>query len=98
MGRNGKQEAVFPKMVSFINKNIGNVLSSKELLLGNNPGRDSATSYLYKFIKLGYVAYYDKDSDVKKGDSLFKVVKGFPKGYNSVDMKKEMRLKNGYIV
>ena len=40
MGRNGKQAPVFSEMVKFVNDNVGKVVSSKEILLGKEPGRN----------------------------------------------------------
>lgn len=97
MGRNGKKMPVFPEMVKLINCNVGNVLSSKEILLGKEPGRNSETAYLYKFIKLGYVKPVDDNSFVKDKSSSFKVIKEFPKHYNSVMLMTEMKIANGYI-
>ena len=52
MGRNGKQAPVFPEMVKFVNNNVGKVVSSKEILLGKEPGRNSETAYLYNGYRL----------------------------------------------
>lgn len=96
MGRNGKKTPVFMEMVNFVNENIGKVVSSKEILLGKNPGRNSETAYLYKFVKLGYVEPVG-ESFVKDKDANFKVVKAFPKHYNSVMLMDELKVFNGYI-
>lgn len=96
MGRNGKQAPVFPEMVKFINDNVGKVVSSKEILLGKEPGRNSETAYLYKFVKLGYVKPGD-NSFVKDKTASFKVIKEFPKHYNSVMFMDELRMANGYM-
>lgn len=96
MGRNGKQAPVFPEMVKFINDNVGKVVSSKEILLGKEPGRNSETAYLYKFVKLGYVEPVG-DSFVKDKIASFKVIREFPKHYNSVMFMDELRVANGYI-
>ena len=95
MGRNGKQAPVFPEMVKFVNDNVGKVVSSKEILLGKKPGRNSETAYLYKFVKLGYVE--PVNSFVKDKTASFKVIKEFPKHYNSVMFMDELRAANGYI-
>ena len=82
MGRNGKQAPVFPEMVKFVNDNVGKVVSSKEILLGKEPGRNSETAYLYKFVKLGYVEPVGDNSFVKDKTASF---------------KDEMRMANGFI-
>ena len=96
MGRNGKQAPVFPEMVKFVNDNVGKVVSSKEILLGKEPGKNSETAYLYKFIKLGYVKAVN-DGFVMHKDTMYEIVKPFPKHYNSVMFMDEMRVINGYI-
>lgn len=96
MGRNGKRAPVFPEMVKFVNDNVGKVVSSKEILLGKEPGKNSETAYLYKFVKLGYVEPVG-NSFVKDKTASFKVIKEFPKHYNSVVFMDELRMANGYI-
>lgn len=97
MGRNGKRAPVFPEMVKFVNDNVGKVVSSKEILLGKEPGKNSETTYLYKFVKLGYIELVDNNSFVKDKTASFKVIKEFPKHYNSVMIMDELRVANGYI-
>lgn len=97
MGRNGKQAPVFPEMVKFVNDNVGKVVSSKEILLGKEPGRNSETVYLYKFVKLGYVELVGDNSFVRDKTASFKVIKEFPKHYNSVMLIDELRVASGYI-
>lgn len=97
MGRNGKQTPVFSEMVKFVNDNVGKVVSSKEILLGKEPGQNTETTYLYKFVKLGYVKPADDNSFVKDKTASFKVIKEFPKHYNSVMFTDELRTVNGYI-
>lgn len=96
MGRNGKQAPVFTEMVNFINSNVGKKISSKEILLGKEPGRNSETAYLYKFIKLEYVKAVN-DGFVMHKDTMYEIVKPFPKHYNSVMFMDELRVVNGYI-
>ena len=96
MGRNGKQAPVFLEMVKFVNDNVGKVVSSKEILLGKEPGRNSETAYLYKFIKLEYVKAVN-DGFVMHKDTVYEIVKPFPKHYNSVMLMDEMRVANGFI-
>lgn len=98
MGRNGKKAPVFLEMVKFVNDNIGKVVSSSEILLGKEPGRNAETTYLYKFVKLGYVELADDNSFVRDKTASFKVVKGFPKHYNSVMFMDELRVAKGYIL
>ena len=97
MGRNGKQAPVFPEMVKFVNDNVGKVVSSKEILLGKEPGRNSETAYPYKFVKLGYVEPVDDNSFVMHKDTMYEIVKPFPKYYNSVMFMDELRVANGFI-
>lgn len=97
MGRNGKQAPVFPEMVKFVNNNVGKVVSSKEILLGKEPGKNSETAYLYKFVKLEYVKPVGDNSFVKDKTASFKVIKEFPKHYNSVMLMDELRAADGYI-
>lgn len=96
MGRNGKNPSVFNLMVEFVNSNVGNVVTSQNILLGKEPGRNSETAYLYKFVKLGYVEPTN-GSFVKEKTAKFKILKGFPKHYNSVMFMDELRVSKGYI-
>lgn len=96
MGRNGKKPSVFTEMVNFINNNVGKKISSKEILLGKEPGRNSETAYLYKFIKLEYVKAVN-DGFVMHKDTMYEIVKPFPKHYNSVMFMDELRVANGFI-
>lgn len=96
MGRNGKQAPVFPEMVKFVNDNVGKVVSSKEILLGKEPGKNSETAYLYKFIKLGYVKAVNNGFVMHK-DTVYEIVRPFPKHYNSVMFMDELRVANGFI-
>lgn len=96
MGRNGKKPSVFTEMVKFVNDNVGKVVSSKEILLGKEPGRNSETAYLYKFIKLEYVKAVN-DGFVMHKDTVYEIVRPFPKHYNSVMFMDELRVANGFI-
>lgn len=96
MGRNGKKPSVFTEMVNFINNNVGKKISSKEILLGKEPGRNSETAYLYKFIKLEYVKAVN-DGFVMHKDTMYEIVKPFPKHYNSVMFMDELRVANRFI-
>lgn len=96
MGRNGKKPSVFTEMVNFINNNVGKKINSKEILLGKEPGRNSETAYLYKFIKLEYVKAVN-DGFVMHKDTIYEIVKPFPKHYNSVMFMDELRVANGFI-
>ena len=96
MGCNGKKPSVFTEMVNFINSNVGKKISSKEILLGKEPGRNSETAYLYKFIKLEYVKAVN-DGFVMHKDTMYEIVKPFPKHYNSVMFMDELRVANGFI-
>lgn len=97
MGRNGKRAPVFLEMIKFVSDNVGKVVSSNEILLGKEPGRNSETAYLYKFVKLGYVKPVDDNSFVKDKGAKFKIVKEFPKHYNSVMLMDELKIVNGLI-
>ena len=96
MGRNGKKPSEFTEMLNFINSNVGKKISSKEILLGKEPGRNSETAYLYKFIKLEYVKAVN-DGFVMHKDTMYEIVKPFPKHYNSVMFMDELRVANGFI-
>ena len=96
MGRNGKKPSVFTEMVNFIYNNVGKKISSKEILLGKEPGRNSETAYLYKFIKLEYVKAVN-DGFVMHKDTVYEIVRPFPKHYNSVMFMDELRVANGFI-
>lgn len=96
MGRNGKKPSVFTEMVNFINNSVGKKISSKEILLGKEPGRNSETAYLYKFIKLEYVKAVN-DGFVMHKDTVYEIVRPFPKHYNSVMFMDELRVANGFI-
>lgn len=97
MGRNGKRAPIFPEVVKFVNDNVGKVVSSKEILLGKEPGRNSETVYLYRLVKLGYVEPVGDNSFVRDKTASFKVIKGFPKHYNSVMLMDELRVASGLI-
>lgn len=96
MGRNGKKAPVFLEMVKFVNDNAGKVVSSSEILLGKEPGRNSETAYLYKFVKLGYVELME-EGFVKDKGAKFRIVKEFPKHYNSVMLMDELKVVNGFM-
>lgn len=95
MGRNGKKLPVFPEMVKFVNDNVGNIVSSEAILLGKTPDRGSETSYLYKFIKAGYIEPINKGS-VQDKNTMYKILRAFPEHYNSCMLKDELRVINGY--
>lgn len=98
MGRNGKTPSVFSKIMKVINDNVGKVISSNEILLGNEPGRNSATAYVYKLIKLGYI---EIDSETNRAvldkETKYKIKKSFPAHYNSVMLMNELKIYNGLI-
>lgn len=98
MGRNGKMPAAFKQVVAFINENVGREVSSQDILLGKKPGRNSETSYLYTFIKLGYVKTAKEGASVMNRETRFIILKAFPANYTSVQMKIELRKLNGYII
>lgn len=95
MGRNGKSAPVFPQMVKLVNENVGKIISSDAILLGNKPGRNSVTSYLYKFVKLGYIK--PTAGFINDEFAQYEVLKPFPQGYNSVMMGDELKIVNGKI-
>ena len=96
MGRNGKQTPIFLKMVNFVNDNVGNIVTSQKILFGKEPGRNSETAYLYKFVKLGYVEPTNGSFVIDK-TAKFKVLKKFPDHYISVMLMEELRVFNGFI-
>lgn len=93
MGRNGKKTPVFGQVMHFINSHVGETVTSFELLLGNTPDRGAATSYLYKFIKLGYIRIVEGTS-VLDPNARYEILRAMPPGYNSQKMKQEMKLLN----
>ncbi len=96
MGRNGKNAPVFTSAIEFVNNNVGKTVTSAEILLGKEPGRNSETAYLYKFLKLGYVKAINGGFVMHK-DTKYKIIKPFPPHYNSVMIKDELRVANGLI-
>lgn len=96
MGRNGKAESVFTKMLNLISENVGKTLTSSEILLGNKPGRNSATAYLYKFVKLGYVRAKN-NKFIMDESAEYDILKPFQEGYNSVMLMDELKIANGFI-
>ena len=88
MGRNGKSAPAFPKMVIFINANVGREVVANEILLGKAPGRNSETSYLYRILKLGYAKILD-NKNVMDPKAKYKILKRFPENYNSVALMAE---------
>lgn len=96
MGRNGKNVPVFTSAIKFVNNNVGKTVTSAEILLGKEPGRNSETAYLYKFLKLGYVKAINGGFVMHK-DTKYKIIKPFPLHYNSVMLKDELRVANGLI-
>lgn len=94
MGRNGKNPSAFPRMIEVVNNNVGNVLTSEEILLGATPNcRSVETNYVYKFIKLGYLEMIGQK--VTDPATKYKVLKAFPYGYNSTMFMDELRIANG---
>ncbi len=96
MGRNGQNMPVLPEMFRVINLNQGKIIDSSVLLLGKDPGRNSATAYAYKFVKLGYIEPIGEGGVMDKA-TKYKVVKAFPSYYNSMMLMDEMRVANGLI-
>lgn len=96
MGKDGKNRPVFPDIVKFVNENVGKVVTSKELLLGKEPGRNSETAYLYKLVKLGYAEPVN-DSRVMSNTATYRIIKSFPPHYNSMMLMDELRAANGLI-
>ena len=98
MGRNGKAISVFSRMIKLVNDNIGNVISSEEMLLGNEPGRNSATAYAYKFVKLGYIEMATEgEKGILSKKTTYRIKKAFPNYYNSVMLTNELRVYSGLI-
>lgn len=96
MGRNGKNVPVFTRAIEFVNNNVGKTVTSTEMLLGKEPGRNSETAYLYKFLKLGYVKAIN-DGFVMHKNTKYEIIKPFPAHYNSVMFMDEIRVANGLI-
>lgn len=98
MGRNGKAIPVFSRMIKLVNDNVGKVISSEKMLLGNEPGRNSMTAYVYKFVKLGYIEMVTEgEKGVLSKETTYRIKKAFPDHYNSVMLKDELRVYNGLI-
>ncbi|MDE5977978.1 MAG: hypothetical protein K2G70_05895 [Turicibacter sp.] len=94
MGRNGTNPSAFPRMIRLINDNVGNILTSEQILLGAKPNcRSVETNYLYKFIKLGYLEKIGKKTT--DPSTTYKVLKAFPRDYTSVMFVDELRIVNG---
>ena len=91
MGRNGKKTAVFPSMVRIIALNMGKTISTQDLLLGKEPTRDAATSYIYKFIKLGYLEPVN-GGKVMDCSTKYRVLKHIAPDYKSEQMKNDLKL------
>lgn len=96
MGRNGKSASLFDQMLKVLKDNFGQEISSSAILLGNKPGRNSATSYLYKFIKLGFVEPL-KNGFAMDESTRYIVKRKIPEHYNSVMFGDEMKLSKGLI-
>lgn len=90
MGRNGKKKPVFSTMTSYINANVGKIVSSNSILQGKKPGRNAETAYLYKFIKAGYVEALDKGA-ITQESTMYRVIKGFSEHYNSKSLMNELK-------
>lgn len=98
MGRNGKAIPVFSRMIKLVNDNVGKVISSEEMLLGNEPGRNSVTAYVYKFVKLGYIEMVaEGEKGILSKETTYRIKKAFPDHYNSVMLMDELRVYNGLI-
>lgn len=96
MGRNGKKSPVFAKIIEFVNGNLGKTVTSSDMLLGKEPGRNVETAYLYKLVKLGYVKAVN-DGFVMNKDTAYEILKPFPPHYNSMMLMDELRVMNGLI-
>lgn len=98
MGRNGKAIPVFSRMVKLVNDNVGKIITSEEMLLGNEPGRNSVTAYIYKFVKLGYIEMANEgEKGILSKETTYRIKKVFPDHYNSVMLMDELRIYNGLI-
>ena len=91
-----RKDSLFLNMVKFVNSNVGKVVKSKDILLGNEAGRNSGTSYLYTFSKLGYIEPVN-GGFISDKDCEFKILMAFPEGFTSVDMKDAARVASGYV-
>lgn len=96
MGRNGKRPPVFTEMMRFVNEHVGEIVSSEEILLGAEIGRNVNTGYLYKFVKLGYLKPLDNGL-VRHKDTKYKIAKAFPPYYNSILLAQDLRAVNGNV-
>lgn len=99
-GRNGTKPAVFPVMARFISLNAGKVVSIKDLLVGQELGRNSHTSYLYKFIKAGYVKPINQNGasvSIKNENAMYEIVKQIPAHFTSSMLDREVKIASGLI-
>ena len=97
MGRNGTKAPVFPEMVRVINENVGKVLSANTVLLGKGLGRNAVTSYLYRFVKLGYLQPIDNGL-VRNVSTSYKVLRKIADNYTSVTFKEELDALNASVL
>ena len=97
MGRNGTKPAIFPGMMKFINLNVGKKVKVIDLLLGQKPGRNTQTAYLYKFIKTGYVKVAESNGLVSDENAVYEIIKPFPPYYNSRMLMIEIKEASGLI-
>lgn len=91
MGKNGNRPPVFANLVETINANVGNTVSVYEIMGGEEYGRNAISSYVYSFIKLGYLELiYGRN--IADKDAQIKVLKGTPANYTSTQFKLDIRL------
>ena len=91
-----KDTPLFLQMTAFINNNVGNTVSTDDILLGNSDRFTTAVIYIYQFIKLGYIRIINNKAARNK-DAIYKILKGFPKHYNLTNMRDELRRFDGLI-
>lgn len=94
MGRNGTKKPAFRQLVEFINRHTGETVSLGELLFGAEPGANTATEYVYRLARLGYL---EADGFIKDKDTRFKVVKPLPEFYGTTDLQRELRRARGMV-
>lgn len=92
-----KKNSDFNQFLDFLRKNHGKTVTSFQILQGHQPSsKDNFTSYLYKFIKLGYVEPIN-NGKVVDPNTLYSIIKEVPIFYNSVMMAKDLRMQRGEI-
>jgi hypothetical protein len=81
---------IFARMTDLIRTHVGEDLTSAYILMGSKPGRNAETTYLYKFIRLGYISPLN-GGGVTDVNTIFRVIKCPPAMYSSSDFIKDLK-------